>query len=329
MKVYFKFNKMQYKEDIDDWLERYLDGELTDEDWLTINKRIQEDHVFAKKFALDLAILRGEELTKLEPVQALKPSYLKEILHSNLWKIGIGIAASLALLIILMYGITKIKRLEKEIVILKNNDLLENRANANRIKDSLENDVTKLKTQIEVLQPEKAQKNKGIMLPPSSQPLVFQLDWQKRDGFINIFRREEAGWQAPAGNEDLGDWQRLFFKDKENGKALLAIRTVLSSKTNTNLQQDADLYYYGGVLNLYVRPDTSQIEEAVKWLRVVKDTFQDKKYPPLPYFIEALLRSKQLENKLTAKNLLKKNANLIKQLPEDIQKEIELLEIMK
>jgi cell division protein FtsB len=314
----------------DDWLDRHLEGSLTPDDWVLIDKKIKEDPEFAKNFALDLAILRGskaknifptspeiendvlEDMPLFEPKEQDKKTFFKR------WETWVGIIA-LAAFLLLAWRIWERLGTQKQVTSQPNSVIV----------DSLKNENNKLQQQLDSLKKEQTDKptqKRDIANAPSSPTL--QLDWEKRDAYFNKFKREEAGWVINAGsNNNIADWKILLFKnqDKSNGKALLAIRKILNNKPKIAKEQDADLCYYGGVLNLFVKPDTGRVEEAIKWLHIVKDTFVDKDFPPQVFLIEALFRTHKSNNIEEAKAFLKKDPLLKTKLPEDIQKYLDSL----
>lgn len=315
----------------DDWLDRHLDGSLTKEDWVQIDKKIKQDPEFAKNFALDLVILRGANANNTPPVTIettntafenpfLKPSTIEKKPLMRRWETRAGIVAICAFLFFAWRILTTIGNQKVQI------------AKANAERDSLKIEADNSKKAIDSLNLEKNKQGKedgnsqppDIVVYPTKLPL-FKLDWEKRKDLLNKFKLEEAGWKLSAGSDNLKDWQFLFFKKPDNGKTLLAVRKILNEKPKIDKDQDADLCFYGGVLNLYVSPDTGNVEEAVKWLRIVKDTFPDKKYAPFPYFIEALSRSSNPKNRQEAKAFLKKNTTIRDKLPEDIQQYLDAL----
>jgi hypothetical protein len=313
------------KNDYSNWLDRHLEGDLTTEDWTIIDKKIQEDADFAQKFALDLAILRGARANaattqpEKTPVSTpVNPVRVKKNALFNRWEMWVGLAASLALLFLAWIGFNQINALKNELASLKKENS-QQVAIAHAEKDALMKEMDSLRLLVPVVTKiEIAQNGKeGTQAPLVA--LNLPLDWQKKDLYLNKFRREEEGWVISAGvNDNLADWKTLFFKKHENGKALLAIRKTLQGKPKIVKDQDADLCYYGGVLNLYVKPDTAQLEEAITWLNIVKDTFVDKAYPPRAFMIEALCRSSKRENVQKAKATLKQYPDLRAKLPEDI-----------
>jgi hypothetical protein len=238
---------------IEDWLDYYMEGELSEDDWAMINMRIQEEPAFAKQFALDLAILRGVE--KVGSAPDIKPNHVrleKKVFYKK-WEIA-ALAASLAFIFAIGYA-WWVSQEKYKILELKNSELATQKEELEIKNAQLSSDLQKDKVKTQSV-PNSKENPKGVVaeITPSdvvNDLKVFTLNAFKEDAKKNLRK-------AGTGNSS---WKSALLND--------SLKQAQAYLEQVQLDKKGDIFYQSALYIL--NNDRAKLPAAIASMKDLKD----------------------------------------------------------
>jgi hypothetical protein len=238
----------------EDWLDYYMEGELSEGDWAMINTRIQEDPAFAKQFALDLAILKGVEKVGSVPVVKPNPVRLEKKVFYKKWEMA-ALAASLAFIFAIGYA-WWISHEKYKILELKNSELATQKDELSKEKEELETKNAQLSLDLKKDKTQSIPNPKGIVaqIIPSdvvNDLKVFTLNAFKEDAKKNLRK-------AGTGNSS---WKSALLND--------SLKQAQAYLEQVQLDKKGDIFYQSALYIL--NNDRAKLPAAIASMKDLKD----------------------------------------------------------
>ncbi len=239
---------------IEDWLDYYMEGELTEDDWVLINARIQEDPVFAKQFALDLAILKGVEKESSIPDIKPNPVRLEPKVFYKKWEM-VALAASLAVIFSIGYA-WWISHEKYKILEFKNSELATQKEELLKEKEELEIKNAQLSLDLKKDKTQSIPNSKGAVAEsiPSNvvnDLKVFTLNAFKEDAKKNL---KKAG----TGNSS---WKNALLND--------SLKQAQAYSEQEQLDKKVDIFYQSALYIL--NNEQAKLPAAIASMKDLKD----------------------------------------------------------
>ena len=243
--------------DFNNWLEYYLAGELTEEDWAVIDKKIQEDPEFARNFALDLALLKESEKVDeqiIKPKIVPLPSKSTQNPVSGIWRRKAFLWAACLIGLLSLCGYFIYHMYMKKTVQEKTNANKLPAVDNSRKKDTPSVSTPILLTQTDSSQPSPLSGNEDAVGRSVSKKLTI---WSNQ---LQIALSESiADLQNAGQNANYADLLIV-------GKQVEALRVLKEQTTFT----PAEHFYLGSLILFYEVPTHTNTMTAIEHLKAAE-----------------------------------------------------------